>query len=272
MSIGIGITTRNRPFVLETALQHFERFGYGDKLVVVDDCSDDPSAIEAVVNKFGDKFTLRRSNQRLGIAKAKNACLAALQDYDHVFIFDDDTWPCADNWAQRWIDINQHNGVGHSLWNVFIRPSTKTNEPGADIEILSEYVTAEWSEGENTMRAWTQCLGVMLYFTRECLNAIGGYDPSARSVYGYEHAQVSQRANRAGFCKGYNYVSPVIAPELIYSYDISYGWMGQVSPIDIPWKEQFTTSVTPEEAQSHHQNAFLMSKRDVLIPLVDPIN
>jgi glycosyltransferase involved in cell wall biosynthesis len=268
VSIGIGITTRNRPHVLKTALQHFERFGYGDKLVVVDDNSDDPDAIREVVESFGLGFILRRSDQRMGIAKAKNACLSALSDCDHVFLFDDDAWPCADNWAQRWVDINQHNGVGHSMWNIFVEKGTDTPE---QVRTTISLIT-ELSEGKNTMRVWAQCLGVMLYFSRECLNAIGGYDHSARTVYGFEHAQVSQRANRAGFCKGHNYLSPAIALELIYSFDVSYGWLRQESPIEIPWKDQFTTSVTVEEAQSHPQNAFLMSKKDVFIPLVDPIN
>jgi len=271
MSIGIGITTRNRPDVLSTALAHFSMFGYGDKMVIVDDNSDTYEQNKKVIEESGINVTYRYSDKRLGIARAKNACLAKLKDVDHVFIFDDDTWPSSENWAQKWVDINKHNNVGHSLWNVFIRPSTKAGEPGADIEILSEYITAEWSSGKNAMRAWTQCLGVMLYFSRECLDAIGGYDNEAKTVYGYEHAQMSKRANKAGFCNGYDYISPVLADELIYSFDISYGWMGKQSPIEIPWKERFTTSVSPEEAKAHPQNAFLMSKNDIHIPLVDPL-
>lgn len=272
MSVGIGITTRNRPHVLRTALQHFDHFGWGDKLVVVDDNSEDKSAVPQVISEFNDKFVLRQSHERLGIAKAKNACLAALQEFDHVFIFDDDAWPKDPNWHQRWIDINQHNGVGHSMWNVFVRPAPSAPEQvRANIDIVQEYISAEFAEGEYAMRSWTHCLGVMLYFNRDCLNAIGGYDHSARTVYGFEHAQMSQRANWAGFCKGHNYLSPAIAPELVYSFDISWGWMHEPAPLDIPWKDHFSTSVTPEEAQAHPQNAFLMSKRDVFIPLIDPL-
>ena len=40
MSIGIGITTRNRPECLEACLRHFKEFGYGDKIVVIDDNSE----------------------------------------------------------------------------------------------------------------------------------------------------------------------------------------------------------------------------------------
>lgn len=272
MTIGIGITTRNRPHVLKTALQHFEHFGYGDKLVVVDDCSEDKSAVPSVVEEFGGKFVLRQSPHRLGIARAKNACLAALTECDHVFIFDDDAWPKTNGWETKWIDINQHNEVGHSMWTVFAtRGPDSPDSVRANIEIQQQFISKQFSEGEYAMRAWTQCLGVMLYFTRECLNAIGGYDSSAQTVYGYEHAQVSQRANWAGFSKGHNYISPVIAPDLVYSFDISYGWLHEESPLEVPWKHEFTTSVTIEEANAHPKNAFLMGKRDILIPLVDPI-
>lgn len=272
MSIGIGVTTRNRQFVLDTALKHFQAFGAGDRLVIVDDFSDDQQETQRVIDQYGDMVTLRLSPHRLGIARAKNACLAALTDCDHVFIFDDDAWPKVEGWANKWIEINEHNDVGHSMWNVFATRGPESPEQvRADIQIQRQYISNEFSDGEYAMRAWTQCLGVMLYFNRACLNAIGGYDHSAQTVYGYEHAQVSQRANWAGFTKGHNYLSPAIAHELVYSFDISYGWMHEEAPLEMPWKNEFRTSVTVEEAQAHPKNAFLMSKRDVFIPLIDPI-
>ena len=265
MSIGIGVTTRNRQFVLDTALKHFQAFGAGDRLVVVDDFSDDQQETQRIVEQYGDMVNLRLSPYRLGIAKAKNACLAALTDCDHVFIFDDDAWPKVEGWADKWIEINERNSIGHSMWMAL-----SMSHPDG-IAITNPSITPEIQDRDYQVCAWAQCLGVMLYFNRACLSELGGYDYSAQTVYGYEHAQVSHRANWAGFTKGHNYLSPTVATDLVYSFDISYGWLREESPLEVPWKDEFRTSVTPEEAQAHPKNAFLMGKRDVFIPLIDPI-
>jgi len=261
MSIGVGITTRNRPHVLATALAHFEKFGYGDKLVIVDDFSDQPLEVDP-------KFTVLRSPHRLGIARAKNACLAHLQDCDHVFLFDDDAWPRTSGWADMWVDINTHNEIGHSMWNVELQKKDHPQNLGHVDVVSKETVGEDFYQ----MKVFSNCLGVMLYFNRACLDAIGGYDHRAKNVYGFEHAQVSQRANRAGFCKGHDYISPAISDQLVYSFDISWCWRQEESPIEVPWKTEFQSSVTPDEAASHSLNSELMSVRDVYIPLEDPGN
>lgn len=276
--IGIGITTRKRPEVLTTALAHFTEFPTeNSKIVIVEDDPEQDHATGLVVANFQEEnptveVIFRKSTQRLGIARAKNACLAMLQDCDHVFLFDDDTWPKAHGWAEKWIEINQANNVGHSMWNVFVRKSENTpSQVRASIEPIQEWVITTINDAEHQMVAWQNCLGVVLYFSRACLDAIGGYDGSAENVYGYEHAQVSHRASDAGFCLGYPYISPAIGDKLVYSFDISYRWMGEESPLDVPWKHNFRSSVTDSEAAGHPKNAVLMSKRPVHIPLVDPL-
>lgn len=276
--IGIGITTRNRPEVLDTALKHFTAFPTANtRYVIVDDNSDTEIETNKVVQSFIQNnpdidIIYRPSPRRLGIARAKNACLSALTDCEHVFLFDDDTWPKTHGWAEKWIEINQDNGVGHSMWNVFVRKSENTPEQvRASIEPIQEWVITTINDADHQMVAWQNCLGVMLYFSRDCLNAIGGYDGSAENVYGFEHAQVSHRASDAGFCKGYPYISPAVSDKLVYSFDISYRWMHENSPLDIPWKDTFKSSVTKDEADLHTKNAKLMSVRTVHIPLVDPL-
>lgn len=276
--LGIGITTRNRPEVLETALQHFTRFPTPDsRIVVVDDNSDPNLSSVAVVEKFKTdnpniEVIHRVSPRRLGIARAKNACLVMLQDCEHVFLFDDDTWPKADDWAKKWIEVNQANNVGHSMWNVFVRKGESTpDQVRASIEPIQEWVITTINDADYRMIAWQNCLGVMLYFSRACLDAIGGYDPAAANVYGYEHAQVSHRASSAGFCHGYPYISPAIGDKLVYSFDISYRWMNEEPPLPVSWKDRFRSSVTDSEAAEHVRNAPLMSNHTIFIPLTDPL-
>ena len=279
MKIGIGITTRKRPEVLETSLRHFTAFPIlNSKIVIVEDDPDPTDGVSDLVAKFREdnpdiEVVFRKSTYRLGIAKAKNACLAVLTDCDHVFLFDDDAWPKTHGWAERWIEINQINNVGHSMWNVFVRKSENTPpQVRASIEPIQEWVIKTINDDENQMVAWQNCLGVLLYFNRACLDAIGGYDSSAANVYGFEHAQVSHRASDAGFCLGYPYISPAIGDKLVYSFDISYRWMGEEAPLDVPWKDRFRSSVTEVEAAEHPKNAVLMSRRQVHIPLVDPLS
>lgn len=276
--IGIGITTRKRAEVLETALNHFTRFPTpNSRIVIVEDDPDKDPATGLVVANFKDdnpdiEVVFRKSPQRLGIARAKNACLAVLQDCDHVFLFDDDTWPKADGWAEKWIEINQANGVGHSMWNVFVRKNENTpSQVRASIEPIQEWVITTINDDDHRMVAWQNCLGVMLYFSRDCLDAIGGYDPAAANVYGYEHAQISHRASSAGFCLGYPYISPAIGDKLVYSFDISYRWMSEEPPLPVSWKDRFRSSVTESEAAGHVHNAPLMSNQTIYIPLVDPL-
>ncbi len=94
MKIGIGITTHNRPQVFRHTLRNVLKFApRGAKVLVVDDASTD---------------TVREATYRFdvnaGIARAKNKCLELLEDCDHIFLFDDDTYPIKKGWEQPYID------------------------------------------------------------------------------------------------------------------------------------------------------------------------
>jgi glycosyltransferase involved in cell wall biosynthesis len=267
MSTGIGITTRNRPECLEASLRHFMEFGYGDKIVVIDDNSDVREINEAVIKSFDMPILYKYSHKRLGISLAKNACLWELSEMEHVFLFDDDAWPKRSDWITEWIRINYSNGIGHSLYSVDCEANPEKNRAlRAHVQVCGK-VGSESTE----MLALTNCFGVMLYFTRQCLDAIGGYDGSAANVYGYEHAQISERAGKAGFTNGHKYISPSSASELIYSIDISYNWLGEEPPLPVTWLSRFRSSVTKEEADGHKNNAELMNSKNVLIPLTNPL-
>lgn len=268
MSIGVGITTRNRPECLEACLRHFREFGHGDKIVVIDDNSELWRVNKAIVDSCGMDVIYKKSNTRLGIARAKNACLWELRDYEHVFMFDDDAWPAQHSWAERWISINKHNLIGHSIYGVDCEMNEEVNMAlRAHVKELTRM-----GDFEHQMIAFSNCFGVMLYFNRDCLNEIGGYDDSAENVYGYEHAQISKRAAKAGFTKGHEYISPASAMEMIYSVDIAYNWVGIIPPLEVEWLHMARSSVTKEEADAHGKNSSLLSNFSILIDLVDPFS
>lgn len=273
MKYGIGITTRNRPHVLRTALEHFFTFPVSDaRLVIIDDNSD-VSNCEAV-NPFlssqaYEDVIYERSDERLGISRAKNACLRALRDCEHVFLFDDDCWPIANNWAEIWADINKVNEIHHSMFIIGMDALLDRN-PALRAAVKPEALIGE---GKTSMVAYDNCFGVMLYFTREVLDVIGGYDPSTPAPYGHEHAQISQRIGDLGeYTKGRRYWSLWVAIDLIYSVDISYCLLGMEPPISADWLSTFGSSVTPEEMAGAEQNLQILIEPQTFIPLDEHIS
>lgn len=261
-TIGVGITTRNRSEVLDACLRHFDQFStIVDRLVVVDDNSEEThrERLTTALTHVSIPHVLRSSDKRLGISKAKNACLAALQDCDHVFLFDDDAWPQKEGWEEYWIKCSKVNKIGHSMW--------LCDYPGLNTVIRK---TGTVGSGTTEMSVFNNCLGVALYFSRNCLQALGGYDTSAENVYGYEHAQMSTRAKQAGFTYNNNYVAPSNCAEYVYSIDISWGWMQKNAPLTDISAINIQSSVSVEESNKHNLNSRLMSFSDYHRPLIDP--
>lgn len=83
-SIVRAITTHNRRDIAEKTIAHIRDHTPGAVIVIVDDASTEPFP--------GATF---RFDQQAGIAKAKNKCLELLMAtvVEHLFLFDDDTWP-----------------------------------------------------------------------------------------------------------------------------------------------------------------------------------
>lgn len=259
-SIGIGITTRNRPDVLSVALAHFLHFETKNaKYVVVDDNSNLNRCSIPVIETYKNDLDMVyiQSSKRLGIAKAKNQCLKELADCDQVFLFDDDGWPRAEMWAERWIEISKANEVHHSM---FIYDERQL------MEIF--FVAASLGKGEMAMDAWSNSLGLCLHFTRECLNKIGGFDEwRSRNVYGFEHAQMSVRAAMAGFTKGHRFLSPRIIGDLIYSMDVHHSFYRQPIPLTGKFMPSFRASVTDFEKSKAFDNSSMMIEPPIFIPL-----
>jgi glycosyltransferase involved in cell wall biosynthesis len=268
----VGITTRNRPNVLHSALEHFSAFHTNEvEYVIVDDNSDDRSINEQIVKDFADsinaKVTYRYSERRLGIAAAKNACLYPLQNYEHVFMFDDDCWPATSGWSQKWAAAAEANSVHHSMFQIAVIPDDSPQYNNAAYKIINTI-----GEGETAIHGWSNCFGVALHFTKFALESLGGYDTAqAKNVYGYEHAQMSKRAKEAGLTAGLSYPSPAQIENWIYSFDLSYRWRHIDSPLPISWASDFSSSVTPEEAAGYPQNAQMMRGSSIRKPLEDPL-
>lgn len=197
LKVGIAITTHQRPEVLKRAIdQHMKHLPTGALVVVVDDGSN--PAVDVPCN-----VQLLRQNTSLGIVASKNASLNALMDAgcEHLFLWDDDAWPVADNWHIPYIESAESH-LAYQFLDLAGR--NKLN----DLAVL-------YCDDKHI--AYTGQRGVMLYYHRSAIERVGGFDP----VYGrgmYEHSDLALRINNAGLTT-WAYADVIGSEKLIYSLD-----------------------------------------------------
>ncbi|HDW3275911.1 TPA: glycosyltransferase family 2 protein [Enterobacter asburiae] len=195
--IGIAITTHNRPEVLKRAIeQHMKHLPSGALVVVVDDGSK-PAAV------VPDNVKLLRHEQSCGIVASKNASLTALVEAgcEHLFLWDDDAWPIADNWHLPYIESPEPHLAYQFL---DLAGPRKIN----DMTVLYR---------DDNHIAFTGQRGVMLYYHRSAIEKVGGFDP----VYGrgmYEHPDLALRIHNAGLTS-WAFADVVGSEKLIHSMD-----------------------------------------------------
>lgn len=197
--IGIGLTTHNRNEVLKKSISfHKKHLPKGAKLVVVDDASD-----VRVKSDF-------RFEHNAGIAAAKNKCLELLEGCEHIFLFDDDTWPIANDWHLPYIE----SGIKHLSFTFPFLVSGRAN--GRKL-IGYKYGLNEYA---------SPC-GCMLYIHRDVIYSIGGFDVDYPQ-WGMEHVDYSNRAFNMGLTPA-RYLDVKNSLDLFYSLDHYQEVTGSVS-------------------------------------------
>lgn len=174
MKIGIGITTHNRREVFnKTYEQVLKHLPEGATLVVVDDGSEEPV-----------KEATFRFETPQGIARAKNKCFELLEGNDFIFLLDDDCYPKQHGWHQLYIEAYKRTGCNHfSLtW------SKKSDGRGNGNKNI---------KNTKYLKVYSNPSGVMLFFTKKCLETVGGFDINFGG-YGHEHVELSRRIFNAG--------------------------------------------------------------------------
>lgn len=179
--ISIAITTRNRPEPFWKVLKAIEKHTQCDyQLIVVDDASDEPYCNADY-----------RFETRSGIPAAKNKCLE-LAKYDHIFLFDDDTYPIVDGWYLPYMN----SGKNHLCYTFLQKYKEKD---GFTYHQLGN--------------------GCMMYFTRKCLEIVGGFDWNF-GLGKYEHVNLSRRIFNAGLTDA-PFMDVMGSGNLIYCMDQS---------------------------------------------------
>lgn len=173
-SVGVAITSHNRPEVLAETLAAFAKYSPNIPIVVVDDGSDVPVVASC---------TVVRHNTPVGIAQAKNRCLSELMKLgvQHLFLFDDDTRPVCDDWWRPYVDSPEPH-LQHS-WTHF------TN--GRQVEKMAVL------HQDANLIAYSWSMGCMLYLTADVVKGVGGMRPAFGAAM-HEHIEYSKRICNAG--------------------------------------------------------------------------
>lgn len=192
-NIGIGVTVHNRNALAADTIAKIQALTPNARLVVVDDASDQPIKI--------NNIETYRFKNNVGIARAKNKCLELLSDCDHIFLFDDDTYPIAPSWYEPYVNSSEHHLM-------YLFENWANGRPVGDDAIV-------YSDGK--VVAHHHARGCMLYVDRIALATVGGMDVRYGKAMN-EHLDWSNRIHNAGLTTFKN-MDVANSEQLIYSMD-----------------------------------------------------
>lgn len=190
--IAICITTRNRRSALDKcAAQHTKHRVEGASYFFVNDAGE-PTPYDDY-----------RFSERVGIPRAKNMCLQLAMDAGaaHVFLFDDDCYPIRDNWHLPYIQ----SGLHHLCFTFTTGYDGMGAWPNGTVSGCGRFVYHVLG------------CGCMLYFTRHCIETVGGFD-TGFGLGKYEHADLSRRVFNAGLTPN-KFIDVVGSDKLLHSMD-----------------------------------------------------
>ncbi len=220
--VGIGITTHNRPEVFHKSYNEICRLAPSNaKIVVIDDASNIP-VLEATY----------RFSKNVGIARAKNKALELLylKGCEHIFLFDDDTYPLAKGWEKPYIECKELH------LNYIFKDFATGRKLNDTVELYRD----------NEKVAYSHSRGCMMYYHRSVLEKVGGMDP-VFGKWGFEHPSLSDRIYMAGLTT-FRYMDVINSKGLFYSDDEQ--------------KENANTTVVGQERiQAINKNSILYNER-----------
>lgn len=145
---------------------------------------------------------IHEDSKRIGIAKSKNNCIAALMaaEVDYLFLADDDCYPTQKDWHLPFIECGLHHASVTFTHFANGKPSKH--------KLLR---TA------NGIDYFSNGCGFLLYFTKHCIETVGGMD-ERYGKWGYEHGGLSARIKNAGLTNS-TFLAPAGIMDYFYSHD-----------------------------------------------------
>lgn len=133
------------------------------------------------------------------VAEGKNDCLRQLKDCNDIFLFDDDTYPITNGWAEWFIQHAKTSGNNHFAY-------------------LRQVHQIRRMKLEHGIGFYNNSAGCMMYLNKTVLEKVGAFDTKYKR-YGFEHVNYSERCYRAGLTQARN-VCPINADDYVVSLDM----------------------------------------------------
>lgn len=191
--IGIGVNVFNRHDMFKKCIEEINKYMPPNAVLVsVDDGSEKP--VEGVTFRF-DK------NKGVAIAKNKTIELLYKAGCEHIFLFDEDTYPMSKEWWKPYVESPEPH-----LNYIFENFSTgvKLND------------TTVIYKDKNKI-AYSHVRGCMIYLHRSAIDVVGGMCPSF-GRYSYEHPHLSDRIFNAGLTS-FRFMDVIGSNNLIWNHD-----------------------------------------------------
>ena len=135
-TIGVGITSHNRPEHLKMWNNYLDSNPFGDQ------------PYQAMI--YEDK-------KGKGVAHSKNVCLKALKDCDYIFLFDDDCIPIKDKWWNFFIEASKETAEQHFL---YLKPTSTIKKIGET----------------DRLEFFNNCGGCFMFLTKEVIEKVGAFN------------------------------------------------------------------------------------------------
>ena len=157
------------------------------------------------------------SIQRMGIAFRSNQILKRFREREceYGFIFNDDCFPIKPGWAEFFIEAHKASGQHHFLY-LKETPTIKCIDTHSNPETRQDYKFSI-----RQILSYNNCGGCFMFLTKEVIEKVGAFDETF-GLYGFEHADYSDRIHMAGLTPMGKYLCPAGASEYIYAMDYDY--------------------------------------------------
>lgn len=218
----IGTTTfRRHDPGLPTQAAAFETHGHAAHWIVSPDGEKAKRWCDSHAVDYG--FEVVGSGNRLGVANNKNRIIAYFlehNEYDHLFLFEDDCYPIADGWQELYLDAHDSANTGALLF-------------------LPEgmYGKAVWWHPAGRVHGLERDGGMLLSLTRRAVEKCGGFHPSF-GVYGGEHVEYTRRLVRnKQMC--YTRATPIGCDKFLDGWDVA-NYQGRLKHVRMaPFTDDF---------------------------------
>ena len=179
--IAIITKSHGRPLLLDRAIQSIENQTYGDYIHVIFNDGEDARAVDAIARKYNNpRRRIIHSAANLGVTKALNKAIRAVNSTYIAILDDDDTW--SPERLEKTVNFLDETGAKA----VVVKTDIIIEEiVDGQVRTISQLPHPESREGEVSL--YKQCIknyvsnGIVTY-RRDVYDELGGYDEALETA------------------------------------------------------------------------------------------